>query len=511
MTPTDNNFQNILKYKIIDDSSDGHFQDVERNKKVFSDAVHYSVDLLRKNDCINDTSDTIYQESVGLGQKFYEVLLKTRQKYMLKKLNQTWNIEQGNNLTSELVKNEPSDYRNRNTQAYAVDYSEYQASMRRQIYPNSVQLPNSVFGNGNFDTADRFTIDSDDDDDDRFNKQFGYTSKSLKYEFVPYEEKLRIINMARDNPDWTMKTLRERSGCKHVMNRDQLQRWEEQLEIGGTREDRRKAINSWVYAKCIDYKNRNKKINNQLLKKWALEAASVCLPPKNNPNNEFRASSWWMLNFKNLHGITGPSSDLQINVQPDPRYINGIGPSGEPSFHMPVHNPSQDYLNIDVETLEKNEIQLMSNSSGHTSGFFDPSISGLIKRHEKGVTFEEKLRVVNLSRANPTWSVKMLREQSGCKQLTQIELLRRWEKQVTSGGSSADKIKKINQWVFQRCIEYQKKNYTVTNKTITSWAFDAKRELMMQNTTFTPSAGWLERFKNKYNIVGNPFDLKIKD
>lgn len=91
----------------------------------------------------------------------------------------------------------------------------------------------------------------------------------------------------------------------------------------GTREDRRKAINSWVYAKCIDYKNRNKKINNQLLKKWALEAASVCLPPKNNPNNEFRASSWWMLNFKNLHGITGPSSDLQINVQPDPRYING--------------------------------------------------------------------------------------------------------------------------------------------------------------------------------------------
>lgn len=178
---------------------------------------------------------------------------------------------------------------------------------------------------------------------------------------------------------------------------------------------------------------------------------------------------------------------------------------------MPVHNPSQDYLNIDVETLEKNEIQLMSNSSGHTSGFFDPGISGLIKRHEKGVTFEEKLRVVNLSRANPTWSVKMLREQSGCKQLTQIELLRRWEKQVTSGGSSADKIKKINQWVFQRCIEYQKKNYTVTNKTITSWAFDAKRELMMQNTTFTPSAGWLERFKNKYNIVGNPFDLKIKD
>lgn len=327
MTPTDNNYQNILKYKIIDDSSDGHFQGTDRNKKVFSDALHYSMDLFKKNDLISEQNDTIYQESVTLGHKIFDVIQKTRQKFMLKKLNQSWNtMEQGNNLSSELVKNEPNDFRNRNTQSYAYDYSE---TMRRQLYPNSLQLPNSVFGNnGNsFDTTEKFTIDNsgdDDDDDDKFNKQFGYTSKSLKYEFVPYEEKLRIVNLARENPDWTMKTLRERSGCKHVMNRDQLERWSEQCSLGGTREDRRKAINSWVFAKCVDYKNRGKKINNQLLKKWALEAASICIPPKNNPNNEFRASSWWMLNFKNLHGITGPSSDLIVNIGlPDPRYNNG--------------------------------------------------------------------------------------------------------------------------------------------------------------------------------------------
>ncbi|XP_044020371.1 probable ATP-dependent helicase PF08_0048 [Aphidius gifuensis] len=78
----------------------------------------------------------------------------------------------------------------------------------------------------------------------------------------------------------------------------------------------------------------------------------------------------------------------------------------------------------------------------------DNSLSQSKKRDGKikitsGFSFEEKKRVVKLATENPTWSLDLLREQSGCKNIRLRKQVEKWKKHVQQGGTNREKMNRL--------------------------------------------------------------------
>jgi len=97
------------------------------------------------------------------------------------------------------------------------------------------------------------------------------------------------------------KACRTLSAVQHkfrkVKSYHQLYRWETSLEKGGTNADKFAFIAEYVLHKFQEACDRKSIIHDMNLRLWALEAKDqVDLP-------EFRASKWWIWNFKKVHKI----------------------------------------------------------------------------------------------------------------------------------------------------------------------------------------------------------------
>lgn len=136
--------------------------------------------------------------------------------------------------------------------------------------------------------------------------------------------KLKVVQMSRDNPSWSIEMLREKSGCRYLENKETLDSWVKQVNLCASPAERRDVIHRTIIGKCIKYQKKDdKQFNNELLLKWASEACQECLPSKSaiRQSSRFYSSSDWLMSFKNSHNIAG-SNQLEISgpivVNPEP-------------------------------------------------------------------------------------------------------------------------------------------------------------------------------------------------
>ena len=59
--------------------------------------------------------------------------------------------------------------------------------------------------------------------------------KSRISDFVPLDRRLKIINIARQHPKWSLQTL-QRHGCQELRRKDYLQRWIKEIKGVGVKE-----------------------------------------------------------------------------------------------------------------------------------------------------------------------------------------------------------------------------------------------------------------------------------
>lgn len=123
-------------------------------------------------------------------------------------------------------------------------------------------------------------------------------SKKTKIE-VDMEYKKDVVNYWRSGKKGNLSFQNVKHKFKNVSSINVLYRWEEQIKIGGTRNEKLLQISEHVLDQFKNATVKSLPVHDKDLKRWALQARlSVDLPPE-----FFSASTYWIHNFKIKHGI----------------------------------------------------------------------------------------------------------------------------------------------------------------------------------------------------------------
>lgn len=119
------------------------------------------------------------------------------------------------------------------------------------------------------------------------------------------------------------------------------------------------------------------------------------------------------------------------------------------------------------------------------------------KSYTDNIPLDYKRKVINIVRAHPTWSLKVL-QKNGCSRLKRMEELPKWEKHVKSGGTMTDKYATIDSWTYDRFEEARQNNQQVTTRNLQQWALSAASQF--ENFDFKASDRWVVKFKRRHRI-----------
>lgn len=135
--------------------------------------------------------------------------------------------------------------------------------------------------------------ETEDDDSD----QYMLPGEEKTLEYIPLEYKIKVVNLAKEHPKWSLKTL-QKNGCSRLKSMKLLYRWKEDIKRGGTRIDKYTAIDSWTYDRFVEACRANhQQVTTRDLQQWALTAANKF------KDFSFKASKRWVWKFKKKHKI----------------------------------------------------------------------------------------------------------------------------------------------------------------------------------------------------------------
>lgn len=135
------------------------------------------------------------------------------------------------------------------------------------------------------------------------------------------------------------------------------------------------------------------------------------------------------------------------------------------------------------------------------------------KKHVLNIlSLEDKKKIVDLAKKHPYWSLQMINKHSGCRPIKHTQDLARYKKQVEIGGSSMDRKKQLNAWVYDKYLEHIKENEKFDERTLRKWGLEAKKIFYLDKglkTRFAASRSWMRRFKKDYKLLGPPTNIPI--
>ncbi|XP_044002814.1 protein PFC0760c-like [Aphidius gifuensis] len=157
-------------------------------------------------------------------------------------------------------------------------------------------------------------IDNDEeeyeDNNDNGNKRISRDGKKPR-QMIPYEYKLKVLELKRKYPDISLQRLKELSGCsKFLRCNSQLRSWAKQLSHIKKECHIRGEINDYVYSRFINTQNSCGKITDDSVKAWCDEAL------KKIPCKTIKANDEWLESFKIDYKISKFLSG-QLVIYPD--------------------------------------------------------------------------------------------------------------------------------------------------------------------------------------------------
>ncbi|GFY20562.1 HTH CENPB-type domain-containing protein [Trichonephila clavipes] len=112
------------------------------------------------------------------------------------------------------------------------------------------------------------------------------------------------------------------------------------------------------------------------------------------------------------------------------------------------------------------------------------------------IPLDYKIKVVNLAKEHPKWSLKNLQKKGGSR-LKRMVQLKIWEEQIRRGGSTKYKYT-IDKWTHDRFVEARQSNQQVTTRNLQQWALAAASQF--PDLEFKASEAWVKIFKRKHRI-----------
>lgn len=156
------------------------------------------------------------------------------------------------------------------------------------------------------------------------------------------------------------------------------------------------------------------------------------------------------------------------------------------------------------QTIETEELLFMD-EPGEGRGFDeaqdDNSDEYEPPEKEKKITdyipLEYKIKVVNMVREHPKWSLSNLKKK-GCSRLKSIQHIYRWREDIKRGGTTIDKYSLIDSWTYDRFAEARANYQQVTTRSLQQWALSAASQF--HDFPFKASESWVRKFKQQHKI-----------
>lgn len=197
---------------------------------------------------------------------------------------------------------------------------------------NSTWTQRNFKENSSFDSTGKYCLETDDisdnfendnnnfEDDNNFEDNDAYNFKSRNEELktitkqdIRLDQKINIISTASLHPNWSIEKIRKHTQCEFVQDRHQILEWTRQIKDGPSWDDQLKAVNRWVFAKCLDYQKKHRhlkpSLSNEMITRWGLEAKDKLII---NNRYYFCASKHWVMKFRKIYHLSGKSPHLYI-------------------------------------------------------------------------------------------------------------------------------------------------------------------------------------------------------
>lgn len=156
-------------------------------------------------------------------------------------------------------------------------------------------------------------------------------------------------------------------------------------------------------------------------------------------------------------------------------------------------------LLVEEELIHENElceeVSFEEVEEGLSSDEYEPEEKR--PRELEHVPLDYKVKVVNIAKAHPTWSLQTL-QKKGCSRLKKKEYISRWEEDIKKGGTLFDKYAVIDSWTYDRFMEARQGYHQVTTRNLQEWALAAAGQF--PDFAFKASDRWIAKFKKKHGI-----------
>ncbi|KAF7987208.1 hypothetical protein HCN44_010876 [Aphidius gifuensis] len=214
---------------------------------------------------------------------------------------------------------------------------------------------------------------------------------------IPYEYKLKVLELKRKYPDISLQRLKELSGCsKFLRCNSQLRSWAKQLSHIKKECHIRGEINDYVYSRFINTQNSCGKITDDSVKAWCDEAL------KKIPCKTIKANDEWLESFK---------IDYKIS-----KFLSAV------ELYNPINNKK---TKKSYKKIKNNKKVEMSRSKRVV------------------LTDEEKIVIIKIHYKNPTWTLSQLREATFSR-LKGASQIKHWEHVLRTKGAFNDDMINTN-------------------------------------------------------------------
>lgn len=110
---------------------------------------------------------------------------------------------------------------------------------------------------------------------------------------------MEILKLIAAHPNWNIKTIQKHGG-KEFKYHHYKARWEDQIKRGGTKFEKYRFIDNYVFTKFEESRKCYKFVKERDLQFWGIQAAQTF----RDPGFVFRGGHTWLFNFKSRHGIS---------------------------------------------------------------------------------------------------------------------------------------------------------------------------------------------------------------
>lgn len=109
---------------------------------------------------------------------------------------------------------------------------------------------------------------------------------------------------------------------------------------------------------------------------------------------------------------------------------------------------------------------------------------------------------------NQEKNIKFATVKARFKRITSKQQLYKWEKEISKGGNTEEKLKKLSEYVLSQ-FEDLEKSLPIHDLDIRRWVLNARNQLQLPEDFFKASDKWIYNFKQKHNIVSRKINKFI--